>query len=134
MRKNSDIFSRRLKELRGSRNKSVFGRFLGIANASTYHNYESGRLPDSRVVQDIAMRCGVSVDWLLGISDVKFPNENTGVVCEKREQYNAHPGNLMEALDVIGQSLGISREEVFDSFCGLAKRKMMEDGSCEKSA
>jgi transcriptional regulator with XRE-family HTH domain len=64
----SHIFSERLRELRGSQSKSALGRFLGIPNPSTYHNYERGRVPDSRTVADIAQHCGVTVDWLLGRS------------------------------------------------------------------
>jgi transcriptional regulator with XRE-family HTH domain len=69
----SQAFSQRLRELRGTQSKSAFGRFLGIPNPSTYHNYERGRVPDSQTVSDIAQRCSVTVDWLLGRDDALPP-------------------------------------------------------------
>jgi transcriptional regulator with XRE-family HTH domain len=61
----SQGFAGRLRALRGDRSKSAFARALGIANPSTYQNYEAGRIPDAQVVQTIATQCGVSIAWLL---------------------------------------------------------------------
>ncbi len=68
----SEIFSRRLKTLRGQRTKSAFARFLGIQSPSTYHYYENGRVPHSQLVKNIADKCGVTVDWLLGRTENRF--------------------------------------------------------------
>lgn len=61
-----NIFSARLKQLRGDRKKAEFGRFLGVPNSPTYQRYEDGRIPDAETLQRIADRCGVTVDWLFG--------------------------------------------------------------------
>jgi transcriptional regulator with XRE-family HTH domain len=133
MKKNSQIFSRRLRELRGDVNKSKFGRLLGISNPSTYHNYEQGRIPDSQTVKDIAEKCGVSVDWMLGMSDEKNIGTACRIVREPRADYGPSPPSLVQALDVVATSLGATREEVFDQFCAMVKKRMRED-DCEKSA
>lgn len=61
----SDLFSTRLKLLRGSRSKAVFSRFLGIP-APMYHRYEDGQIPKSDNLRVIAAKCNTTVDWLLG--------------------------------------------------------------------
>jgi transcriptional regulator with XRE-family HTH domain len=61
----AEIFSRRLKTLRNGRKKVEFAAFIGTS-PQNYGRYESGRVPDTVTVADIANRCGVTVDWLLG--------------------------------------------------------------------
>jgi len=61
------FFLERLRLLRGTLNKAEFSRKLGIS-AQTYQHYEDGRIPRSDIISDIAQRCGVTVDWLLGRS------------------------------------------------------------------
>jgi transcriptional regulator with XRE-family HTH domain len=61
----SDLFSERLKSLRGDRNKAEFARVLGIP-APMYHRYEDGQVPKENNLRVIAERCGVTIDWLLG--------------------------------------------------------------------
>lgn len=63
---NSQIFSDRLKSLRGSRSKAGFAKELGIGSPVTYFNYEKGRVPKSVILEQIASKCNVTVDWLLG--------------------------------------------------------------------
>jgi len=63
---NSQIFSDRLKSLRGSRSKAGFAKELGINSPVTYFNYENGRVPNSGILEMIASKCNVTVDWLLG--------------------------------------------------------------------
>ena len=61
----------RLKELREKNGKSKVdaARELGI-NYSTYCNYESGiREPNSELLKSIAKHYGVSVDYILGLSE-----------------------------------------------------------------
>ena len=73
MKESSQVFAQRIRELRGDRSKSAFGRFLNISNPSTYHNYEAGRIPSSRIVKEIADKCATSVDWLLGRTESRYP-------------------------------------------------------------
>lgn len=61
----SDVFSSRLRQCRGSRNKANFAFFLGLA-APTYHRYEAGRIPKPEILHRIARRCDTTPEWLLG--------------------------------------------------------------------
>lgn len=61
----SDLFATRLKELRGTRSKAEFARFIGVP-APMYHRYELGQVPKSHYLQVISDRCGVTIEYLLG--------------------------------------------------------------------
>lgn len=63
------VFCERLKELRGSTSQKSFAALLKL-NQQTYQRYESGvREPDLETLHLIGVSLGVSVDWLLGLSD-----------------------------------------------------------------
>ncbi len=64
----SELFSERLRLLRGARTKAEFSRELGIP-APMYHRYEAGQVPKETNLRVIADRGGVTVDWLLGRGD-----------------------------------------------------------------
>jgi hypothetical protein len=70
----AEIFSERLRMLRKSRKKIDFARFLNTS-PQNYGRYENGRIPDTVTLGDIANRCGVTIDWLLGRCD--FDGQNT---------------------------------------------------------
>jgi transcriptional regulator with XRE-family HTH domain len=62
-----EVFPERLKSLRGDATQTAFARRIGVAQNS-YSRYESGeRVPDIKVLAQIARTLGVSADWLLGI-------------------------------------------------------------------
>lgn len=61
----SDIFSARLKALRGKRKKNEFAKELGLL-APVYQRYEAGRVPRAETLTVIAAKCGVTVEYLLG--------------------------------------------------------------------
>jgi transcriptional regulator with XRE-family HTH domain len=63
------LFSERLKSLRGNRNKAQFSRELCIP-APVYQRYEEGRIPNHDNLSVIACKCGVTVDWLLGRTEL----------------------------------------------------------------
>lgn len=63
------IFCDRLKSVRGGRTLKEVASLLGI-NYQNYQRYESGeREPDLAMLHHIGVTFGVSVDWLLGLSD-----------------------------------------------------------------
>lgn len=63
------IFADRFRELRGERTQAEFADFLGISRP-TVGFYENGdRVPDAIILKQIAERCGVTSDYLLGLSD-----------------------------------------------------------------
>lgn len=68
------IFRERFRSLRGDMTQADFAKFVGISRP-TVGFYENGeRLPDALALKKIAEKCEISVDWLLGLSDVKQPN------------------------------------------------------------
>lgn len=68
---NMPIFAARFAELRGERTQAEFAEFLGISRP-TVGFYENGeRIPDAFVLKQIAERCGVTTDYLVGLSNVK---------------------------------------------------------------
>lgn len=73
------IFAARFSELRGDRTQAEFAQFLGISRA-TVGFYENGeRIPDALVLRQIAERCGVTTDYLVGLSDNReIDNANIG--------------------------------------------------------
>lgn len=59
----------RLKELRGEEPQAKFAAKLELPQ-QTYSRYESGKSePPLALLKDIALRFGVSADWLLGLAD-----------------------------------------------------------------
>ncbi len=63
-------FQTRFRELRGAMTQSEFAEKLGISRP-TVGLYESGaRIPDAEVLGIIARKCGVSADYLLGLTDI----------------------------------------------------------------
>jgi len=76
-------FSERFTELRGDRTQGEFAKFLGISRP-TVGFYENGsRIPDALVLRQIAEKCGVSADWLLGLTDCKAIDADIKIICEQ---------------------------------------------------
>lgn len=68
----SDIFPVRLKEARERSNmkQSMVGQKLHVSN-STIHGYEKGKAkPDPKTLVSLSDLYDVSVDWLLGRTDI----------------------------------------------------------------
>jgi len=71
------IFSQRLKELReaAGMNQVEFAKVLGVARASISY-YENGqRVPDIEVLESITKHFGTSADYLLGLTNERYPKE-----------------------------------------------------------
>lgn len=79
-KKKMPIFAARFSELRGDRTQAEFAEFLGISRP-TVGFYENGeRIPDALVLKQIAERCGVTTDYLVGLRDNKTKvNTDIGV-------------------------------------------------------
>lgn len=74
------IFAARFSELREERTQAEFAEFLGISRP-TVGFYENGeRIPDALVLKRIAERCGVTTDYLVGLSDVKTIDRDLNTV------------------------------------------------------
>lgn len=75
-------FQARFRELRGEVTQEQFAKKIGVSRP-TIGLYESGaRIPDAEILRDICLKCNVSSDWLLGISEVISPNPNMQIACE----------------------------------------------------
>ena len=62
-------FSSRLRQLRGDLTLVAFAKKLGYNGYQTYDHYEKGtRKPTIDLLLRLNRFCGVSVDWLLGVS------------------------------------------------------------------
>ena len=67
-------FRARLRELQGDRSNVEFAAFLGMSRQTIGFYLNGDRIPDILALRQIAERCNVSADWLLGLSDIKaFP-------------------------------------------------------------
>ena len=65
------VFARRFSELRGGQSQEEFAKFLGISRPTVSY-YENGtRVPDALILRQIAEKCNVSADWLIGLSNFK---------------------------------------------------------------
>lgn len=105
------IFRERFVKLRGdlSMSQAQFAEYLGISRP-TVGLYESGeRIPDAKTLQNIALKCGVSADYLLGI-DPRSSSEAVlrGVLAYHRrlkqtEKMNA--GNEESVSDIFEEAL-----------------------------
>lgn len=68
-----EIFATRIKELRESfgMTQKEFSQYVGIKQ-QTLSGYERGLMkPPLDIITEIAKKCGVSIDWLCGLSDKK---------------------------------------------------------------
>lgn len=66
-----DKFAQRLREIRGSMTQTEFSELTGISRASI-SNYENGlRTPDITALRQLHEATGVSVYYLLGITDAR---------------------------------------------------------------
>ena len=83
MERRMPVFADRFIELRGKRTQDEFAKFLGISRP-TVGFYESGqRIPDAVVLRQIAEKCNVSTDYLLGLTDEKTLDQNIQAICKK---------------------------------------------------
>lgn len=83
MERRMPVFADRFIELRGKRTQDEFAKFLGISRP-TVGFYESGqRIPDAVVLRQIAEKCNVSTDYLLGLTDEKTPDQSIQAICKK---------------------------------------------------
>ena len=67
-------FTKRFRELRGKRDNTEFAKFLGISRQTVGFYYNGDRIPDAMMLKQIAEKCGVSTDYLLGLTDTQSTN------------------------------------------------------------
>lgn len=75
-------FTERFRELRGERDNTEFGKFLGISRQTVGFYCNGDRIPDALGLKQIAEKCGVSADWLLGLTDIRTVNSSERAACD----------------------------------------------------
>lgn len=63
------IFTERFRKLQGEKSNTEFAEFLGLSRQTVGFYCNGDRLPDAITLLQIAVKCNVSTDYLLGISD-----------------------------------------------------------------
>lgn len=75
------IFTERFRELQGDKSNTDFASFLGISRQTVGFYCNGERLPDALSLIQIAEKCQVSADWLLGLSKEKSYEADIQKVC-----------------------------------------------------
>ena len=63
------VFSKRLKRLIGGESINAFACRMGLQQSSVDRYVKAAHAPNAEALHTIATRCGVTTDWLLGLSD-----------------------------------------------------------------
>ena len=75
-------FTKRFRELRGKRDNTEFAKFLGISRQTVGFYYNGDRIPDAMMLKQIAEKCGVSTDYLVGLTDTQSTNADARAAVE----------------------------------------------------
>lgn len=109
------ILAIRIKELRASMKKTQreFAKFVGCT-AATLSAYENGsKSPSLEIVKNVAEKCGVSIDWLCGITDKK----------EHEEQPKTYADMFRIIIKLCNISIGFDNWEIFyekNDYCDMS--------------
>lgn len=60
---------KRFRELQGGRDNAEFARVLGMSRQTVGFYLNGDRIPNALRLKQIAQRCQVSTDWLLGLKE-----------------------------------------------------------------
>lgn len=114
------VFAERFAQLRGDRTQGEFASILGLSRP-TVGFYENGnRLPDAYMLRHIAVTCGVSADWLIGLTDAKSRDpsavESLGLTDDAIEAIEWLPDNERNVLSfLLEQESFAGRDEEEDA-------------------
>lgn len=84
----SKLFLSRLKELQGSNSVSAFARYLEMPQKTVDTYIKDQRKPSVEFVVRVCSKCGVSADWLLGLSEDRGGSQSAApmkMVTKKRQ-------------------------------------------------
>lgn len=105
------IFTERFRELQGDKSNTEFADFLGLSRQTVGFYCNGDRIPDALGLKNIAGRCGVSSDWLIGLTSVKSPDADVQSVCE----YTGLSENVVEKLNSTKESEFFDAKTVFNA-------------------
>lgn len=110
----TNVFSERLKELRGKKTLQEVADSIGITRVAMGYYEKGERKPDIEILYKIAKFYGVTSDYLIGLSDVQTPDidiqaisTKTGLsekAIEKICYYNTHIKHYTEPLNILLKS------------------------------
>ena len=69
------ILGERLRALRGDRSQAEFAKLIGVSSASIGYYENSERLPDAEMLRKICVTCGVTADYLIGLTRAAAPDD-----------------------------------------------------------
>lgn len=72
------VFTERFRELQEDRSNTEFAEFLGISRQTVGFYCNGDRIPDALGLKEVAEKCEVSTDWLLGLSDFRTKEDCRG--------------------------------------------------------
>lgn len=93
-------FRERFRELQGTRTNTEFADFLGMSRQTVGFYCNGDRVPDAIGVRDIAKKCDVSADWLLGLSDERAINGDMA----QAARYTGFPASSISKLHELAES------------------------------
>lgn len=95
------VFQERFELLRKERNLSntEFAKFLEMSRQTVGFYLNGERIPDALTLRQIAEKCSVSVDWLLGLSGLESiaANEETAKSLNLPEKFVKYVRNLRDS-------------------------------------
>lgn len=89
------IFTKHFRELQGERTNTEFADFLGISRQTVGFYCNGDRIPDAQILRDIAKKCNVSSDWLLGLTDIQNPDTNIAFALQSLGLSDSSAKNLL---------------------------------------
>lgn len=119
------IFTQRFRELQGERSNTDFADFLGLSRQTVGFYCNGDRLPDVITLIQIAEKCNVSTDYLLGLTNVQTPNTNVKTICE----YTGLNESTIYKLNDMGKNaFGFSSVKFFiDTLIGVRSVSVLEN-------
>ena len=137
------VFQERFELLRKERNLSNtdFAAFLGMSRQTVGFYLNGNRIPDALTLIRIAEKCGVSSDYLLGLTDIRTPNIEIKSIAEQTGLSEELVAYILDIKDVsFGKNGEYSRflSELFASYraetslmlYGLFKYKSALQATC----
>lgn len=71
----NETFVKRINNLKGELSTTAFSKKLGVSRQTLGFYLNGNRLPDAHHLVNIASKCGVTTDYLLGLTDIPNPKK-----------------------------------------------------------
>ena len=76
------VFAERFRELQREMSNTEFATHLGMSRQTVGFYLNGDRIPDALSLRQIAERCSVSTDWLLGLTSTATLDQNEQTICD----------------------------------------------------